>query len=102
MPDGGDWKALYSAARGGNVSEIRSWLIAGLDPNSQHAEFGTTALIAAAENGHLEAVKVLVEGGADPSVRSEWEGTTAAEAAAENGHSAVVSWLRAAQNQAES
>ncbi|MFT5357256.1 MAG: ankyrin repeat protein, partial [Polyangiales bacterium] len=86
---GGNWKALYQAAKTGNKDEVDFWLGCGTDPNVQHVEFGSTPLIAAAENGHLEAVQALVQGGADPSVRSHWESETALDAARGRGHSAV-------------
>ncbi|MFK7991078.1 MAG: ankyrin repeat domain-containing protein [Sandaracinaceae bacterium] len=90
---GGDWKALYEGARQGDVEEVRHWLSAGVNPDYQHVEFGTTPLIAAAENGHLDAAKALVEGGANPSVRSEWDEHDALEAARARGHQHVVRWL---------
>jgi ankyrin repeat protein len=90
---GGDWKALYEAAKNGAEAEVRSWLATGIDPDLQHLEYGTTPLIAAAERGHLAVVRALVSGGADPSVRSEWDGYTAREAAQQLGHGDVVRWL---------
>ena len=90
---GGDWKALYEAAKTGDTAEVAYWLEAGTDPNAQHVEVGSTPLIAAAENGHLDAVKALVAGGADVSVRSDWDKCTALEAAKARGHDAVVAWF---------
>lgn len=90
---GGNWKALYQAAKTGDKEEVLYWLGCGTDADAQHVEVGQTPLIAAAENGHLEAVQALVEGGADPSVRSHWEKHTALDAARERGHAAVVAWL---------
>ncbi|MEM9073151.1 MAG: ankyrin repeat domain-containing protein [Myxococcota bacterium] len=91
---GGNWKALYEAAKAGNVDEVEFWLDAGADPNAQHVEFGSTPLIAAAENGHLAAAKVLVLGGAQLDVRSDWDKCTALEAAEAKGHSDVAAWLK--------
>lgn len=90
---GGNWKALYQAAKTGDKEEVLYWLSCGTDPDAQHVEMGQTPLITAAENGHLEAVRALVEGGADPSVRSHWEKHTALDAARERGQAAVVTWL---------
>lgn len=90
---GGNWKALYEAAKTGDKAEVVYWLGCGTDPNVQHVEFGSTPLIAAAENGHLSAVQALVEGGADPDVRSDWEKQTALDAARERGQNAVVAWF---------
>ena len=94
MPSGGDWKALYEAASQGDLDAVNRWLAAGVDPNFQHPEFGTTPLIAASEAGQLDAVKLLVEQGARPGVVSEWDGVTALEAAQARGHAQVVAYLR--------
>lgn len=91
---GGNWKALYEAAKTGDVEEVLYWLAEETDPNVQHVEFGSTPLIAAAENGHLDAVKALVQNGADPAVRSHWDKCTALEAADARKHVQVVQWLR--------
>lgn len=93
MPSGGDWKALYEAATGGDLDDMKRWLDAGVDPDYQHPEFGTTPLIAAAEHGQLAAVKLLVERGADPKVVSEWDGHDAKTAALGRGHGEVAAWL---------
>lgn len=93
MTYGGDWKALYGAARDGDLEGLRRWLEEGVDPNYQHPEFGTTPLIAAAERGQLEAVRLLVEMGADPRLESEWEKCSATAAAREQGHLEVVKYL---------
>ncbi len=94
---GGDWKALYEAAKTGDAAEVAYWLQAGADPNAQHVEVGSTPLIAAAENGHLDAVKALIQAGADAAVRSDWDKWTALEAAKARGHDAVVTWLERLQ-----
>ena len=94
MGAGGDWKALYEAAKTGDEADLLYWLEHGTDPNVQHVEVGSTPLIAAAENGHLHAVQALVAGGADPTVRSHWEGETALDAARERKQTAVVAWLQ--------
>jgi len=93
MPSGGDWKALYDAAENGDLDEVRRWLDAGVDPNYQHPEYGTTPLIGAAEKGQLGAVKLLVQRGARADVVSEWDGHTAGEAATAKGHTRVAAWL---------
>ena len=90
---GGNWKALYEAAKTGDDEEVRYWLSCGTDPDAQHVEVGSTPLIAAAENGHLGAVQALVEGGADPNLLSHWEKHTALDAARERDQTTVVAWL---------
>lgn len=95
MPFGGDWKALYQAAREGELEALTRWLDQGVDPNFQHPEFGTTPLIAAAEMGQLEAVQALVARGARIDVVSDWDRCTAEQAALELGHQKVAHWLRA-------
>ena len=91
---GGNWKALYEAAKTGDIDEVRDWLSSNVNPNTQHPEFGTTPLIVAAEKGHLAVVKLLVEGGADPKVKSAWDGYDAVGAADKFGHPEVARWLR--------
>ena len=95
MPSGGDWKALYEASMHGDLDEVARWLDAGVDPNYQHPEYGTTPLIAAAEHGHLAAVKLLVARGARKDVVSEWDGHTAQQVARSKGHADVAAWLAA-------
>jgi len=92
---GGDWKALFEAASRGDLEEVRLWLAAGVDPDFQHVEVGTTPLIAAAEGGHRAAVEALLEAGASPGLRSLWERHTAAEAARAAGHELLARWLEA-------
>ena len=91
---GGDWKALYGAATRGDIEDVQRWLSAGVDPDYQHPEYGTTPLIAAAEAGQLDAVKVLVASGADPGVVSQWDGVTALQAAEAHRRTHVAAWLR--------
>ncbi len=91
---GGDWKALFSAAKQGNADEVLYWLKAGVDPNMQHVEIGTTALIIAVEKNHFDIVKLLVDGGADISVRSDWDKCTAIETARELGRRDIAAWLK--------
>jgi putative intracellular protease/amidase len=90
---GGDWKSLFEAAKRGDADDVRTWLSAGVDPNFQHVEFGSTALMVAAENGHMAVARMLVQGGADPLVTSDWDGRTARQRADEAGHSALARWL---------
>lgn len=90
---GGHWKALYRAARAGNLDELDAWLDHDLDLDYQHNEFGTTVLIAAAEMGHHAVCACLITNGASPDVVSEWDGWTAQEAARAHGHAALATWL---------
>ncbi len=65
---GGHWKALYRAARAGDLDELDAWLGHDLDLDYQHNEFGTTVLIAAAEMGHHAVCARLITGGASTSM----------------------------------
>jgi len=89
----GDWKALYLAAKRGDVPEVEYWLRAGVDPDMQHIEMGTTPLIVAVEKGHFEVVKALVAGGAGIGVRSDWDQVNAVETAREYGRVDIAEWL---------
>jgi ankyrin repeat protein len=90
---GGNWKALYQAARSGNLNDLDEWLGHDLDLDYQHNEFGTTVLIAAAEVGHRAICERLVAAGASLDVVSEWDGCTAQQAAREHGHGSLAMWL---------
>lgn len=90
---GGNWKALYQAARTSDLEALDGWLGGDIDLDYQHNEFGTTVLIAAAEVGHRAVCERLVAAGASLDVVSEWDGCTAQEAALEHGHTALATWL---------
>lgn len=93
MHIGGNWKALYAAARSGNLVELDAWLQEDIDLDYQHNEFGTTVLIAAAEVGHRVVCEKLLAHGASLDTVSEWDGCTAEEAARDAGHTALATWL---------
>jgi len=93
MHIGGNWKALYGAARSGDLEQLDDWLAHDIDLDYQHNEVGTTALIAAAELGHRAVCERLVAHGASVDVVSDWDGCTAQEAAAAAGHVDLAAWL---------
>ncbi len=77
----GDWKEFYAAACAGDEDTVRWALARGVDPNFQHAEYGTTALIGAVENGRLGIVRLLLANGADPRLVARWDQVDALAAA---------------------
>jgi len=95
MHIGGNWKALYGAARSGDLEQLDYWLKQDIDLDYQHNEFGTTALIAAAELGRRDVCERLVARGASVDVVSDWDGYTAQQAAQDAGHTALAAWLGA-------
>ena len=63
--------SIQSAARKGDLEEVRSQLASGTNVNSKTFRMGLTALHGAAGNGHIEIVKLLLEKGADPNITQE-------------------------------
>jgi hypothetical protein len=53
-----------------NVDILRAMLDAGLDIETRHTQWGSTALMFAAQQGNFEAVRLLLERGADLNARS--------------------------------
>jgi len=90
--------SLWSAARDGNLENVRAALADGADVDAR-AEDGATALFSAAEYGHAAIVAFLAEYGADVNVRASLDvgdrayGVSALGAAALRGYADVVRTL---------
>ena len=85
-------KAVGTAAREGNVAELRRLRVgeAGGEPvDATDSEYGRTALHWAADYGRLKAVQYLLERGATVDVPDNYK-RTALHLAAWNGHAAVA------------
>jgi hypothetical protein len=80
---------LISAARTGNIGNVRELLDRGVDPDIQD-NFGDTALIEGADNEWI--VELLLEYDADPNIRNI-NGNTALLLTAFNGHIDIVELL---------
>lgn len=84
--------SIHTAAREGNLKEVRRQLAWGVNANKRHFFTRDTLLIEAAANGHLDVVKLLIENGADVNLKGEaWYGPL--HAAAAKGHIEVVKIL---------
>jgi ankyrin repeat protein len=81
--------SIHTAARGGNLAEIKKQLAWGANPNSKTFWYKDTPLIVAAAYGHTEVVKLLLEKGAQVNMGNEG-GETALHYAARHGHTKVM------------
>ncbi len=81
-------RKLYNAAKDGHVSEVKSLLARGVDPNHPKCY----PLHIASCNGHLKIVKALVEAGADTE-RRDAGGRSPVHWAAFWGHKEVLVYL---------
>ena len=65
-----DWDdSLEQAAERGDVSETKSFLSSGGDPNAVKQPGGWPLISVVAKNGHTEALEALIEAGADLNAR---------------------------------
>jgi len=84
--------SIHTAAREGNLKEVRRQLEWGVNANKRHFFTRDTLLIEAAANGHMDVVNLLIENGADVNLKGEaWYGPL--HAAAAKGHIEVVKIL---------
>lgn len=60
--------ALHIAARSGSVTEVKSWLEDGTDPNEQN-DFWQTPLHSAVKSNCIDCIELLLEYGANPNIR---------------------------------
>jgi len=87
-------KQIRTAAKEGNLMEVKSLLESGVAPNPPDKD-GWIALMEAAQAGHAEVCKLLLDYGADPKATiklGEW-GMSALHYAARNGHLEVAKVL---------
>jgi len=89
---GGGCTSIQTAARKGDLKEVRRQLDWGVDVNSKTFRMRLTALHRAAGNGHADIVELLLEKGADVNIRNEG-GSTPLHWAARNGHTKVMKIL---------
>ncbi|MDO9243109.1 MAG: ankyrin repeat domain-containing protein [Rhodocyclaceae bacterium] len=75
----------------GNISQARTWLDGGLDPNFEGAQIGTGLMIAAWE-GNVPLMELFIDRGADLH-RTNRHGETALMLAAWKGRRAAMQWL---------
>lgn len=84
--------SIHTAAREGNLKEVRRQLAWGVNVNRNHFFTRETPLIEAAANGHVDVVNLLIENGADVNLKGEaWYGPL--HSASANGHIEVVKIL---------
>jgi ankyrin repeat protein len=77
---------FVNMARQGDISTMKLFLAAGINPNVEDNLFHReTALMVAAGKGHTEIVKLLLEMGANPDIQNDFNGTALLNAAKE-GH----------------
>lgn len=94
MPSGGsDWEpSIWSAAKDGDVGELKSHIRAGADVNSVSDDDGSHPLALAAMAGRKEAVSYLLEQGAKVNDTDE-DGDSALHQAAFFGHVEIAKLL---------
>ena len=80
--------SLHSAAKAGDVAEIKSLVALGFSIDRRDGA-GATPLMKAAVNGKLQAVKYLLKQGADPSLQSN-RGWNVLHYASEDGNLEVI------------
>ena len=67
-------RALFEAARKGNIEAVKQHLAAGADVNAK-VKSGSTPLHFAARYGHKEIVELLIAKGADVNAKNNFEDT---------------------------
>jgi ankyrin repeat protein len=83
----GSHRALFHAARTGDVAAVKAALAAGVDANAEDLH-DDAVLLRASAFGQAGVVEALLAAGADPN---QWSsGESALQAAAQEGHAAVI------------
>jgi len=84
--------SIHTAARNGNITEVKKQLAWGANPNSRTFWYLESPLHEAARGGYPEIVKLLLEKGAQVNIRNEG-GATPLHYAARNGNIEVMEIL---------
>ena len=87
-------RALFDAAKVGNIEAVKRQLAAGANVNAPNTD-GVTPLVFAADEGHKEIVEILIANGADVNTRDKYKGTPLLRAAS-GGHKEIAELLIAA------
>ena len=90
--DAGD--ELLTAARKGDLAQVKALLDKGVDVNSK-SSYGQTPLFFACDRGHTEIVRLLLERGANPNVKDTFYNATALTWAADKKRLEIVQMLLA-------
>ncbi|MGN0065308.1 MAG: ankyrin repeat domain-containing protein [Nocardioides sp.] len=93
---GGDWKAMYEAARDGDGELVAHYARAGIDLDHMHPEVQGTALVMALVAGHEDVAHTLLDHGASPTLYSDFDELTPLQAARAAGLAGIVERLLAA------
>lgn len=91
---GGDWKAMFSAAKTGDFNLVEYYLKMGIDPNYQHPEYMASVLVESIRYNHLNIAKLLLEKGADPYIKEVLGGDTPMSVAQAKGNKEAVALLK--------
>jgi ankyrin repeat protein len=86
-----DQKCLITAAREGQLDEVKELMRKGLDIDCE-LKYGSSALMIAASRGHNEIVRLMASAGAKVNRRNKF-GISALSEAAERGHHVVLRTL---------
>jgi len=90
--------ALHDAASDGDVSKVKSLLVAGADADWKDDVVGDSALHIAARSGHLSVVRALLDAGAPVDTIGPADGTPLGVAAANNRLEVAKALLKAGAN----
>ncbi|NJM43631.1 MAG: ankyrin repeat domain-containing protein [Brachymonas sp.] len=85
----GNWKEMYHAACDGNAELVELHIKLGVDVNSIHPEYFSTALVASIVERQTHVALLLLKLGAKPDQLSPLEGFTPIQAARHFGLTAV-------------
>jgi outer membrane protein assembly factor BamB len=89
LPQSDATRALFEAARKGDLERVRAIVAQGTPANSPHT-WGMTPLLIAAQHGQLAVVRFLLENGADANAHQTFHDFSALEAALFDGHVQVA------------